>query len=480
MTIESQHPEYSLHVNEWLKVTDCVAGQRAIKEKSTVYLPLMEGASKSDIRYQNYLDRAVFVNYTGRTKDGLLGAIFRKPAEVELPDGLDYLVKNADGAGESLESLTKDVATEVLSKGRHLLLVDFPEVTKSLTLEEEQLLAPQASINRYSCEQAINWRVAIINGRKVLDLVVLVETYDANADEFEYEEKQQHRVLRLREGVYSQQVYREGMPFTEEVSPRKSNGQTFSEIPCIFVGSENNDASVDYAPLADISHVNLAHYRNSADLEENCFVHGQMTLGISTAMSHTQFTEANPNGITVGAMSGHFLGEGGSFSSVQATENQLADRLMERKEEQMRKLGARMVEGTGAKTATQSRIDATGESSILSTIAGNVSAGILTCMSWCGEFMGVQAEMNYVLNTKFFDDDVNPHMLVAAMQLNDRGIIAKSDMQDLARAQSIIKPERTNEDIDGEVEIEEPVTEFQEPAEIEEPVEAEEVEEINK
>lgn len=467
MTIESQHPEYEKHVKEWNKVTDCIAGQRAVKEKSTDYLPLMEGAQKGDVRYGNYIDRAVFVNYTGRTKDGLLGAIFRKPAEVEVPDALEYIIDNADGAGESLESLSKDVATEVIGKGRHFLLVDFPEVTKGMTLEEQQLLQPQASINRYTCEQAINWRAAVKNGRKMLDLVVLQEVYDANDDEFEYEEAIQHRVLRLRDGVYTQQVYRDGHPHTEEVTPRKANGQPFSEIPCIFIGSENNDATVDYSPLADIAHVNLAHYRNSADLEENCFVHGQMTLGISTSMSHSQFEEANPSGITVGAMSGHFLGEGGSFSSVQAAENQLADKLMERKEEQMRKLGARMVEATGAKTATQSRIDATGESSILSTIAGNVSSGINTCLGWAAEFMGTDQETSYTLNTKFFDDDVNPQMLMAAIQLNDRGIIAKSDMQDLARAQSIIKPERTNDDIDEEVEVSDPATDFPEPAVIE-------------
>ena len=94
--------------------------------------------------------------------------------------------------------------------------------------------------------------------------------------------------------------------------------------------------------------------------------------------------------------------------------------------------------------------------------------------------MGTDQETSYTLNTKFFDDDVNPQMLMAAIQLNDRGIIAKSDMQDLARAQSIIKPERTNDDIDEEVEVGDPATDFPEPAEIEEPVETEEVEEINK
>ena len=343
--------------------------------------------------------------------------------------------------------------------------MDFPQIDGTLTLEQQEMIDPKATIHRYTCEQVINWRANVIGGRKILDLVVLRESYDADEDEFAHEAEYQYRVLRLREGVYTQQVYREDKPLTEEIAPRKSDGSTFDEIPGIFIGSENNDSTIDVAPLADIAHVNLAHYRNSADLEENCFIHGQMTLGISSGMSLTQFQEANPNGITVGAMTGHFLGEGGNFSSVQASENQLADKLMERKEEQMRKLGARMIvvgtiENT-KQTATQSKIDATGESSMLNTIVDNVSSAIQACLVWCGEYMGADAtDAVFQLNKKFFDDDANPQLLMAAIQLNDRAIIAKSDLQDMARSQGIVKETRTNEEIDGEVEIASPITEL--------------------
>lgn len=459
MTVDSQHPEYDLHLSEWQKVADCCNGQRAIKAKSSEYLPVMEGTTKQEKRYLNYLERAVFVNYVGRTRDGLLGAVFRKPVECDVPEVLDYLKKNADGAGESIESVAKDVTGEVIAKGRHLLLVDFPAVAEGITLEQQQALKAEASINRYTTEQVINWRVTSIGGKQVVDLIVLCEKYDSDEDEFAHDTEKQYRVLRLTDGIYSQQVYRDGVPTDEPQNPRKADGTLFKEIPAVFIGSENNDATVDIAPLADIAHVNLAHYRNSADLEENCFIHGQLTLGISSNMSTSAFTEANPNGITVGSMTGHFLGEGGGFTSVQAAENQLADKLMERKEEQMRKLGARMVEDSAAKTATQSKIDATGESSILSTIVDNVSQGFGRCIGWCGEFMGTDAsDAAFQLNKKFFDDDANPQMMMAAMQLNDRGIVAKSDLQDMARSQGIVKESRTNEDIDGEVEITPPAS----------------------
>ena len=474
MSVDQQNPEYTTYLDEWRMVQDCCDGQRAIKKKRTKYLPAMEGVTEVESRYVNYLKRAVFVNFTGKTRDGLTGAIFRSKPEMELPNETAYLEDNADGAGESLTSLAKDVTGEVISKGRHALLVDYPEVQEGLSLEDVNRLSPKATINRYTAENFVNWRVEVVNGQKLLALAVLCEEYDNNDDEFSYEIDKQYRVLRLRDGVYTQQLYRNDEPITEEYIPKKANGEFFDFIPLFIIGAENNDPTVDVPPLADVGHINIAHYRNSADLEENCFVHGQLTLGVSSSMSLSQFTEANPNGITVGSMAGHFLGDSGGFSVVQASENQLADRLMVRKEEQMRKLGARMMEVGAAKTATQSLIEQAGETSILTTIADNVTEGIKACVEWCGMFMGATQESKFVLNTKFFDEVADPQMLMAAMQLNEGGLIAKSDMQELARIQGVIKDGRTNEDIDAELEAE--MSRIQAEVEPEEEVE-EEIEE---
>ena len=451
MSVDFQHSEYDMYLPEWQLVQDCCDGQHAVKRAKSKYLHPMEGVTIRDKRYIAYLSRAVFVNYTGKTREGLTGAIFRNSPEIKTPPETEYLITNSDGAGESLVSLAKDVTGEVIAKGRHCLLVDYPQVSTNLTLEQFNELAPKATINRYTCENFLNWRVEVINGQQVMTLAVLCETYDAEDDEFGYREEKQYRVLRLDNGVYTQQLYREGNPVEAPYAPRMADGSTFGFIPLFIIGSENNDTTVDTPPLGDIANVNIAHYRNSADLEENCFVHGQLTLGVSSSMSYTQFQEANPEGILVGSMAGHFLGESGGFSSIQASENQLADRLMERKEEQMRKLGARMIATRGTKTATQALIEEAGETSIMTTIAQNVSEGIEKCIEWCGLFMGTTQEAMFELSTKFFDEVQDPQVLMAAMQLNEAGIFAKSDMQNLARAQGVVPETRTNEEIDREL-----------------------------
>ena len=115
----------------------------------------------------------------------------------------------------------------------------------------------------------------------MLVMVVLAEDYRITDDEFDHDMDTQYRVLRLREDGYSQQIYRDEEPYTEEFYPRKADGTVWSQIPCIFVGSKNNDSTIDDAPLSDIADVNIAHYRNSADYEESCFLAGQPTLFIN-------------------------------------------------------------------------------------------------------------------------------------------------------------------------------------------------------
>ncbi|MFP3373470.1 hypothetical protein SB756_29340, partial [Pseudomonas sp. SIMBA_068] len=92
----------------WQLVKRCVAGAREVR-KHDIYLPMPDPENKSpenQARYKQYKKRAMFLNITGRTRTGLLGAVFRKTAELELPAGVEYLKENASGDGTSLEQLS--------------------------------------------------------------------------------------------------------------------------------------------------------------------------------------------------------------------------------------------------------------------------------------------------------------------------------------------------------------------------------------
>lgn len=458
MPVSTKHPQYELYRPVWDKTRDAVRGSVQIKDKKHVYLPVPdpetadERLGENTLRYRQYIRRAVFANYTGRTKNALVGAAFRKPPSYELPEGLEYLINDATGDGLGIEQLAKDELSNLLETGRTLLLVDFPQAEAGLSAEDIQRLAIRASIIPYTCEQVVNWRTDTVGGRKLVTMIVLAENYKTADDEFGHDSEVQYRVLRLREDGYTQQVYREDEPFTEEIYPRKSDGSTWDVIPAVFVGSKNNDSTIDDAPLSDIADVNIAHYRNSADYEESCFITGQPTLFLTHSLNMEEFFEYNPEGIKLGARAGHVLGESGSATLLQPNANQLVLEAMRAKEGQMVALGARIITDRGSnETAEGARIRFASENSVLGDIVGNLSAALEQCIFWCGEFMGVGDDIKFAINREFYDKSVDPQLIMSMVTLMDRQIISDQDIFDRLKSAGIIDGARTLEDVREEM-----------------------------
>lgn len=458
MPVETKHPQYELYAPVWTKTRDAVKGAVCVKDKKHIYLPVPDPQSNDDrigsetLRYRQYIKRAVFANFTGRTKNALVGAAFRKEMKYELPTALEYLIKDATGDGLGLEQLAKDELANILETGRSFLLVDYPQVSGELSLEDINKLDLRASIIPYTAEQVVNWKTEAVGGRKLLTLVVLAETYNYDDDEFGHESDTQYRVLRLSNEGYSQQLYRDGQPYSEESFPTKSDGSRWDIIPAIFVGSKNNDSTVDDAPLADIADVNIAHYRNSADYEESCFITGQPTLFITHSLNEEQWFDYNPQGIKLGSRSGHVLGESGSATLLQANPNNLVLEAMKAKEAQMVAIGARIVTDRGGnETAEGARIRFASENSVLGDIVGNLSAGLRQCIEWCGVFMGSADNFSLEINREFYDKSVDPQLIMSMVQLMDRQIISDQDIFDRLRAAGIIEGSRTLEDVREEL-----------------------------
>ena len=457
MPVDTTNPDYNLYKDVWIKTRDAVRGSVAVKDKKAQYLPVPDAETNArgidSVRYKQYINRAVFTNFTGRTKNALVGAAFRKEPIIELPDGLDYLIEDATGDGLSLEQLSKDELSNLLETGRTMLLVDYPTADEGLSQEEVSILDLRASIVPYTAEAVINWKTSVIAGRTMLTLVVMSEPYLENSDEFNHESKTQYRVLRLDDQGYSQQLYRDNKPYTEMVYPRKADGSTFDYIPVVFVGSQNNDPTVDDAPLSDIADVNMAHYRNSADYEESCFITGQPTLFITHSLTQEQWKEYNPEGIKIGSRAGHVLGETGSANLLQANPNNLVMEAMNAKEQQMVAIGARIITDRGNnETAEGARIRFASENSVLGDIVGNLSAAIKTCIYWCGEYMGVDTDdCVFKINREFYDKTVDPQTIMSLVTLLDRQIVSSQDIFDRLKSGGLIDADRTLDDVRDEL-----------------------------
>jgi hypothetical protein len=419
-------PEVEKAMIPWRRVRDCIDGQDAIKEQGTKYLPAIQAWDKSNAnlaRNADYAERAVFYGVTKRTLKGMVGQVVSKPAVLTVPELLDFMLEDVDGGAVSIDQQARQALSDTLAVGRCGLMTDYPQLEPGTTATRQDLLDGRIrpSIQYYFAEQIINWRVEMVNGLRKLTLVVLHESYIKKDDGFKKEDDRQWRVLRLVDNIYIQQVWRKsesGRFYIHQASiPKDSKGKEFDEILFTVVGSDNNDAGLDDAPLLDMANLNIAHYRNSADYEESSFIVGQPTPVLS-GLTKDWVSEVwgdkdlFPQGVALGSRAAIPLPEGGNATLLQASENMVAMEAMKHKEEQMKALGARLVEPkTGERTLGEAQMNAGEEASVLMSAAKNVSAGYTKCLEWAAKFVGAvipektnnedTEKFGYWLNTDF-------------------------------------------------------------------------------
>ena len=276
----------------------------------------------------------------------------------ELPTELEYLLEDCDGLGVSLYQQSQSVLQNNLAVGRHGLFVDWSEALG------------HPLIKAYHAEAIINWRYQIVEGKASLVMVVLEEEAEIEDGDWGIVLVKQWREIRLNDaGNVEVRLWREDTGVTKhkrlvsmgtvkdeatgeeqliEAVELRSRGAVLTEIPFTFIGSNNNDASIDPAPLYGLAQLNLAHYRNSADYEDSVFFCGQVQPWISGLTEQWRDFMQNPwvldaNGerrytgqkMYIGSRSPLLLPQGASFGMAQAQPNSLAKEAMEHKEAQM-------------------------------------------------------------------------------------------------------------------------------------------------
>ena len=453
MPVSTQHPDYIKNLPLWTATRDASAGDAAIKAARETYLP---NPDKNDPdRYEAYLTRAVFMGVTGRTRAALSGMVFRKDGTRELPTRLDSLAENIDGGGQSLEQIAKEGLEGILEAGRHIFFVDYPNAREGLTAEEEASLALRPILISYPAESLINWKTESINSVSTLTMAVICEyVNDETADEYSHSTVEQYLVLRLVDGVYMMARYKkDGTLIGDIAKPRMAGGAAFDHIPLYISEAMNNKPGCDMPPLYDIAKVNISHYQVMADHKENLFIHGQLTLGITSDLGADEWKKTNPNGVVVGARKGYYLGTQGAFHTVTAPESSSLRVALQDHEAQMVALGARLVQRGGqVETAEAARINASAEASTLDTVVDNLSEAMEAALEDMALFLGESPDaVQFQLNKDFWEASLNPAALAAAMGLLDGQVVAKSDVRQMIRTGRIgLDSARTDEDIDEE------------------------------
>ena len=446
MPLSTPDTNYTKMLDIWHKTRAAANGGPAVYEGNFLrkFNPIDEE------RQEQYKKGAYYMNITGRTQEALLGAIFRHDPETNVPALLDYVMENADGAGQSITQVGKEICNDIMETGRYGILADYPEAPENITAEQVRVLDLRPYMCLYPAESIIKVRVKTILGKSVLSLVVLKEPIEVYINEFDEKKTHQFRVLRLTDGVFTVQVYDdEENPVTNAYAPLRGS-DTWNRIPFHIIGAMNNLPEPDMPPLYPLAELNIAHYQTTADHRENLFIHGQLTLGISSDLSPIAFAEANPSGVIVGARAGHFLGPNGKFTTATAPESSSLRVALQDLREEMASIGAKLVsKGGQAETAETARINAASELSVLQMLVGNVSEAMEAALEDMAEYQGVDpAQVQFRLNTDFFEDGIDPQQVMADIALFDRGLVAKQDVRRNLRQAGRLDPARTDEEID--------------------------------
>lgn len=442
-------PQYEL-------IRDAIAGETAVKGARTKYLPMPNAGDKSPenrARYEAYLTRAVFYNVTRRTVMGLVGQVFAKDPTEKIPTRLERLREDATGTGTSLKQLAEIALAQNVAYARCGVFVDFPDTSASGGASAEQIERGEVrpTMYAYSPLEIINWRVVERGAREVLSLVVLIEGFPISDDGFEIKNGPQFRVLKLDEsGNYVQEIWREPKPTEWDGSklPKKGNfelhsrviptgptGEPLKEIPFWFIGSQNNDANPDNPNLYDMASLNMAHYRNSADYEESCFVVGQPTP-VATGLTEEWVNNVLKGVLAFGSRGGIPLPVGASAELLQAEPNTMIKEAMDTKERQMTALGAKLVEQREVqRTATEAKQEKSAENSVLTSCANNVTAAFEAALAFADTLMGgTGTGIEYVLNTDFELSTLTAEEVRIAIEAWQKGAITFEEMRtDLRR-----------------------------------------------
>ena len=454
-----QHEDYTQFA-ERAQVVDDVCGN-LVKKQGDKYLPRPNPTDKSaenKARFTQYLLRAIFHNFTGYTRRGLVGAAFTKTPELIAPTAIEYISDDIDGAGNSIFQQSRSVVSKVLAKGRNGLLVDYPQTNGSATRAEMAQSYIRASTLSIDATRIINWKTTLIGGKHVLSLVVYKDDAKENtADGFGVDTIEQYRALRLIDGVYTVELWRRKEKNKDEwflfddFTPTRGNGSTWNIIPFIFVGAENNDPGVDMAPLYDLAELNIGHYRNSADYEDNVFFCGQAQPWAS-GIDQAHMDMINEAGLVIGSRTLFPVPDGGQFGFAQAQPNTQVREAMQDKKADMASMGARILTPGGAvKTATEAQADNETEHSILSLVVSNASEAYTQCLGWMLEFMNASGEASYTINQEFTKPHIDAQKLTALVGALQSGKYPEGDFWAELRRSGLIDPSKDDETIKAEL-----------------------------
>jgi hypothetical protein len=228
------------------------------------------------------------------------------------------------------------------------------------------------------------------------------------------------------------------------IIPQRFN-QPLKEIPFFFANAADKRARTTKPPMLDITNVNLAHYRNSADYETAIHIIGSPTPYAFGVRAEDRPTTFGPFQIW------HSVSKDVKAGMIEYTGTGVATiRLaMGDKENRMAVLGARMIRGEDREnmSAETTRLNAREETSVLlsgvKTVEQVFTAACQFAADWAG---GNPEDVAFRLNRDFVETRLTSEELTALVKSWQEGAISDEVYHFNLQRGEIMPAERTLEE----------------------------------
>lgn len=445
MAVQDTEQGFEFIINLAMRCRDCIEGEDAVKAKTTEYLPGLSGSDNDkDVRdaYAGYLQRAMYYNTVGRTKNFLKGLVIRNPEHPAVPPGMEFFMDDVTSTGMNFYNFYTFVLDEILASGWGGILVDFDQVPEEIRTRKE------ASENGYRCK--IQWYPT----ESIFNTEINIRLYQVETSvekEFDVVEKERILVLDLDpEGYYRQRKYQryegsrnsskeEWVQYGEDRYP-ELNGKRMQFIPFYPCGADSNSFERNKPPLLDLANVSLHHYGVYADYRNGVHFTGFPQLYVA---GHKD----DKTNLRMGSgVAWEFEDPTASVKYAEFTGKGLEhpEKLLDRLEGMMAKLGARMLmtEKKTAESADKVKQDSSSESSLLAGIANNISDCLSKALNMAKEFLDLPGEKIVVnLNTDYDSTPIDPSLLIALMKGVQANLISHETLLYNLEKGEILSPE---------------------------------------
>jgi hypothetical protein len=388
-------------------VQDCYKGTSAISVKGKTYLRQYSAEDQRDFDIR--LRSSKFWNAFRRTVHGLVGLIFRKNPIIQqdAPDEIKNQMQDVDMQGTHLDVFAKERCLRGMIDGHSFIYVDMEKSVlaenPNATLAEEKAMNLRPYWVKVDKEQVKNWRTAKVNGIEKLTQVTISECLMEPDGDFGEKRVTQYRVLRPGEWL----IYRQNGE-SKEWGIYDRGTTSLDYIPLVPFYALQTGYFCSTPPLLDVAHENLRHFNLQSGLDR----------AIDTCNMPTPILKGRPEN-RVGtplALGGVIdIPQDGDAKYLEPTGNAIpgTQNEIDRCKANIASLGLLLLSSQPkvTKTATETTVEYTAETSELSAIARNLQDCLERCLIINADYMRRPGSWTLKVNKDFVKLGIDPQMI---------------------------------------------------------------------